>query len=248
MSAIFTYLGSDYRKKKKSLRYNRSHDELPPDLHEKIREHLGNSENKPIFLGRFHKPVEEAYLIKHGTFKSEDDIKIPLDIQTIVRHEAGHAIVAKECGFLVANIYVSGENERGHVSAHFDPDSKDTPQEMQFKAALIRYSGLLAENSETTSIIGHMSDFTEANALVLGLSATTDRSFQEISDNIRDVTLDILHRHQKTHDKLVTYLLKEYERHDESFELRPRDIMDIIGPQAGEIVFDENMVARYAMP
>lgn len=246
---IFAYLRSDYRKKKKShAPYDLDDESLTSNRYESIKDLIINGESKPVFLGRFHKPVEEAYLIKHGTFKSEDDIKIPLDVQTIVRHEAGHAIVARECGFLVASIYVNGENERGHVSAHFDPNSDDTPREMQFKAAMIRCAGLLAEDNTTTSIVGHMSDFTDANALILGLSATTGRTFQEISDNVREVALDILDRHQETHDKLVVHLLKEYEQYDESFELRPRDIVDIIGPQVGEIVFDENMVARYVMP
>lgn len=248
MSAIFTYLKSDYCKKKKSRTPYELDGELTENLHEKMKELFATHKDTPLFLGRFHKPVEEAYLIKHGTFKSEDDIKIPLDIQTIVRHEAGHAIVARECGFLVASIYVNGESERGHVLAHFDPNSNDAPREMQFKAAMIRYSGLLAEDNTTTSIVGHMSDFTDANALILGLSATTGGSFQEISDNVREVALDILHRHQETHEKLIMHLLKEYEQYDESFEMRPRDIVDIIGPQVGEIVFDENMVARYVMP
>lgn len=249
VTAIFMYLKSDYRKKKKLMSsYDPDDESLTSNRYESMKELILNSESKPVFLGRFFKPVEEAYVIKHGTFKSEDDIKLPLDVRTIVRHEAGHAIVARECGFLVANIYVDGDNECGRVSAHFDPDSTDTPQEMQFKAALIRCAGLLAEDKSTTSIVGHMSDFTDANSLILGLTVTTDRTFQEISDNIRDVVRNILHCHEEAHEKLVAHLLKEHERHCDSFELRPRDIVDIIGPQVGEIVFDENMVARYVMP
>lgn len=205
---------------------------------------LFGRDNDPV--NSFH-PAEVAYALKHGHFVPLVKIDETIDMNAVACHEVGHTIAARECGELVSEVSVS-TNGNGHNILFHDPTRTTSIIEDRFNQAVIRYAGMLAEPPTTNNVRGHVADFEQANALILSLSATTGKPFQEIADNVRDVAVEILEKNSEAREKLVTYLMDKSDLRINNISISPREIFEIIGPQVGQVVFDENLIARYEAP
>lgn len=205
---------------------------------------LFGRDNDPV--NSFH-PAEVAYALKHGNFAPLAKIDETIDPHAVACHEVGHTIAARECGELVSEVSVSA-NGNGHNILFHDPSRTTSIIEDRFIQAVIRYAGMLAELATTNNVRGHVADFEQANALILSLSATTGKPFQEIADNVRDVAVDILEKNSEAREKLVTYLMDKSDQWIKNISISPREIFETIGPQMGQVVFDENLVAQYEAP